>query len=229
MQRVPTGYFVPFQPAQGDADGRWVLGFWLDERPVTNAEFLAFVREHPRWRRSRVSPRAADAAYLSHWAGDLELGATTGPQQPVTFVSWFAARSYCRARGARLPTEAEWEWAALPAGSGEQAAVRERSFAFFGRPRRLLPDAGASAPNRYGLRDQHGVVFEWIADLPKRRTASAARRQDELARGAFCGGGAAGAADVRDYAAFVRHALRASLEPRFALHHLGFRCARSVR
>lgn len=224
MQRVPTGYVVSFQPASADPAGRWVFAFWLDERPVTNAEFLAFVRESPRWRRSQVSPQGADAAYLSHWAGDLELGTQAGPHQPVTFVSWFAAQSYCQARGARLPTEAEWEWAAMPAGAGEERQIRERSFAFYGRPRRMLPDAGASAPNRYGLRDQHGVVFEWISDLPKQRAASGP--QDES--GAFCGGGAAGAADVRDYAAFVRHALRSSLEPRFALHHLGFRCARSV-
>ena len=39
MQRVPTGYLVPFQPAEADTAGRWVRAFWLDERPVTNAEF----------------------------------------------------------------------------------------------------------------------------------------------------------------------------------------------
>lgn len=221
MRLVPAGEYSPFQPAQGSAAERWIEAFWLDERPVTNAEFLAFVGEHPRWRRSRVLPHVGDATYLAHWAGDLELGPAAGPHQPVTFVSWFAATSYCRARGARLPTEAEWEWAALPAGPEEQMEIRARTLAFYARPRQFLPDAGASPANRYGLRDQHGVVFEWVSDF----LASQAALAD---RGAFCGGSAAGAGDVGDYAAFMRLALRSSLEARFALHHLGFRCARSA-
>ena len=57
-----------------------------------------FVRGHERWRRSRVTRLFAEEAYLSHWAGDLELGPDAGPTQPVTFVSWFAAMAYCRSR-----------------------------------------------------------------------------------------------------------------------------------
>src|SRR5690606_25057313 len=71
MRLVPAGYVIAFQPAEGDAAGSWVAPFWLDERPVTNAEFLAFVRERPVWRRSRASRRAVDDSYLAHWAGDL--------------------------------------------------------------------------------------------------------------------------------------------------------------
>lgn len=227
MQLVPTGYHFPFHPVQGGAEGRWIDAFWLDERPVTNAEFLAFVEEHPLWRRSQVSSDVADSSYLSHWAGDVELGPQVGPNQPVTFVSWFAAASYCNARGARLPTEGEWEWAATPVGPEEQAEIRARTFAFFGRPRQALGDAGETPPNRYGLRDQHGVVFEWVSDFQESRSARADRQPDRRRLESFCGGGAAGAADVRDYAGFMRHAFRSSLEPRFALHHLGFRCARS--
>jgi len=229
MRLVPAGYVIAFQPAEGDAAGSWVAPFWLDERPVTNAEFLAFVRERPVWRRSRASRRAVDDSYLAHWAGDLELGPDAGPRQPVTFVSWFAANSYCDAREARLPTEAEWEWAALPAGPEEQAEIHERTLAFYGRPRRQLPDAGASPANRYGIQDLHGVVFEWVSDLPGGRAALDGRADAGRERDAFCGGDAAAAADVRDYAGFVRRALRSSVEARFALHHLGFRCARSAR
>jgi formylglycine-generating enzyme required for sulfatase activity len=228
MQLVPAGYWIPFHAAGGSAAGRWIGAFWLDERPVTNAEFLAFLRERPRWRRARVSPQDADASYLAHWAGELELGPQAGPSQPVTFVSWSAASSYCRAREARLPTEAEWEWAAMPAGPEEELEIRARILAFYGRPRQALPDAGASPANRYGLRDQHGVIFEWVSDFEASRAPPDGRPAAEREPDGWCGGGAAAGRDVRDYAGFMRHAFRSSLEARYALHHLGFRCARSA-
>jgi len=228
MRLVPAGYYIPLHPTP-EGGGHWVEAFWLDERPVTNAEFLAFVGEHPRWLRSRIPPIFADATYLAHWEGDLELGPQAGPGQPVTFVSWFAAMSYCQAREARLPTEAEWEWAAMPAGPEEQVEIRERSLAFYARPRQPLPDAGASPPNRYGLRDQHGVVFEWVLDFQKSRAAAGGRQKGDREVDAWCGGSAAGAGDVGDYPGFMRHAFRSSLEARYALHHLGFRCARSAQ
>jgi formylglycine-generating enzyme required for sulfatase activity len=43
-----------------------------------------------------------------------------------------------------------------------------------------------------------------------------------------CGGGALGAADARRYTSFMRVAFRSSLQASYALHHLGFRCARSA-
>ena len=66
---------------------------------VTNEDYLEFVKRHPEWRRSKVSPLFTDDAYLSHWKGDLDPGPGAGARQPVTFVSWFAASAYCRARG----------------------------------------------------------------------------------------------------------------------------------
>lgn len=228
MRRVSGGELASFYPVDGELATVRVEPFWLDERPVTNGEFLAFVREHPRWRRSRASALFTDDAYLSHWAGDLELGPNARAGQPATFVSWFAAAAYCRSRDARLPSESEWEWAAAPAGEAEETEIRERTLAFYGRPRRPLPDAGASPPDRHGLRDLHGVVWEWVADFHASLVASDNRQEVDRELDRFCGGGALGAGDVRDYAAFMRFAFRSSLEGRFALRHLGFRCARSA-
>ena len=90
MARVPACSYAAFYPVKGEQPLS-VAEFWLDERPVTNAEFLEFVRAQERWRRSRVARLFADEAYLSSWAGDLELGPAAEPAQPVTFVSWFAA------------------------------------------------------------------------------------------------------------------------------------------
>ncbi len=229
MALVPAGTYAPFYPIEGEAP-QPVAAFWLDERPVTNEELLGFVRGHERWRRSRASPLFVDAAYLSSWAGDLELGPELKPEQPVTFVSWFAASAYCRSLGKRLPTEAEWELAANPPleSAEDRAEARRRILAFYARPRGPLPLAGRTPPNAHGLRDLHGVVWEWVADS-NASVALADNRQDrDPENEQFCGGAAAGASDPESYATFMRFAFRASLEATYSLHHLGFRCARNA-
>jgi len=229
MRRVAAGAYTPFYPVRGEGD-LLVAAFDLDARPVTNAEFLAFVTQHPEWRRSRALPLMTDEAYLSHWAADLALGDSALPDQPVTFVSYFAAAAYCASLGKRLPSEAEWEWAASAGQRDEmsRAETTRRILAFYARPRGTLAPVGASPPDAQGIYDLHGLIWEWVEDF-NASFASADNRQDrdlELQR--FCGGASVGAQDVKDYAAFMRFAFRSSLEARFALHHLGFRCARSV-
>jgi formylglycine-generating enzyme required for sulfatase activity/cytochrome oxidase Cu insertion factor (SCO1/SenC/PrrC family) len=222
MKRIPGGTYRPFFRVKGET-AREVAPFDLDERPVTNGEYLAFVRENPSWARSRVGRVEADESYLSHWAGDLELGADADAQAPVTFVSWFAATAYCHAQGKRLPGEAEWERAAMPEAA--DAAARDdaerRILAFYGGPRGPLPHAGDTPPNAFGVRDLYGVVWEWVADWGEALPAS-----DPGAD--VCGGAAALAGAPEDYATLMRFEFRASVEPRFALHHLGFRCARDA-
>lgn len=229
MAAIPGGRYAAFYPVKGELPQE-LAPFWLDERPVTNAEFLAFVRGHERWRRSRVSRLFAEDSYLSGWAGDLELGPEAEAERPVSFVSWFAAAAYCRSVGKRLPSEAEWEFAANPAS--DDAFVKDelarRVLAFYARPRGVLPRAGDTPPNAYGVRDLHGVIWEWVADW-NASLAPADNRQDrDPEKDAFCGGAAVGASDPASYATFMRFAFRSSLEATYALHHLGFRCARST-
>ncbi|MDH5566115.1 MAG: formylglycine-generating enzyme family protein [Myxococcales bacterium] len=230
MLRVAGGEYVPFYPVRGEGNVS-VAPFDLDATPVTNAAFLEFARAHPAWRRSRASPLFVDAAYLSHWVGDLDLGDAARGNQPVTFVSYFAAVAYCRSAGKRLPTEAEWEWAALatPEGGESPSEVTQRILAFYARPRGDLAAVGTTPANRWGIHDLHGLIWEWVEDF-NASFASADNRQDrDLELGRFCGGASVGAEDVKDYAAFMRFGFRASLEARYALHHLGFRCARSLQ
>jgi formylglycine-generating enzyme required for sulfatase activity len=224
---VPGGFYAPPASVAG-ARIESVAAFWLDERAVTNEEYLAFVTRNPAWRRSRAPRALADAAYLSSWVGDLEPGAGAPLDRPVTFVSWFAASAYCRDAGKRLPTEAEWELAANPPERDPVARARTRSriLAFYGRPRGPLPRAGQGPPNDYGLRDLHGVIWEWVAEDGSPRSAAAEPSAADA--GQFCGAGAAGAGDAEDYAAFMRFAFRDSLAASYALHHLGFRCARDA-
>ena len=86
---------------------------------------------------------------------------------------------------------------------------------------------GSTPPNAYGIRDLHGVVWEWVEDFNASFAASDARSDRERELEKICGGGAVGADDSRSYTTFMRTAFRSSLEATYALHHLGFRCARS--
>ena len=229
MIRIPGGRYAPFYPVKGERPTD-VAPFLLDAVPVTNAQFLEFVRAHPEWRRSGVSPLFAEAAYLASWAGDLEPGGEAATDAPVTFVSWFAADAYCAAAGKRLPTEAEWELAAAPAAAdpAERAETERRLLAFYARPRGPLPRVGSTPPNAYGVRDLHGVVWEWVEDFNASVAPSDSRSDRERALEQVCGGSAVGAADAKRYTTFMRVAFRSSLEATYALHHLGFRCARSL-
>lgn len=209
-----------------------VAPFELDRMPVTNGEYLEFVRAHPAWRRSRVSRLFADEGYLRHWRGDLDPGPRAPLASPVVWVSWFAARAYAGAHDARLPTVAEWE---LAAAADETRRDASRDPAFLGRLREwyarpsatLLPAVGRSRPNAWGVHDLHGLVWEWTLDFQSALVSGESRGDASLERSLFCGAGATAAADFADYAAFMRFAYRASLEADYTTAQLGFRTARS--
>ena len=109
----------------------------MDRRTVSNADFARFVDEHPEWRRDRVARVFADTGYLKHWqaqprpAPDLDA-------QPVTQVSWFAAKAYCEAHGARLPTWYEWEFVAAASATAPDARAdpewRQAILDWYARP-----------------------------------------------------------------------------------------------
>ena len=111
MAAIPEALYRPLFRGEKDAKEIPIAAFQLDVRPVTNGEFLAFVRENPKWQRAQVKRLFADERYLAHWADDLDLGSARA-EQPVTNVSWFAAKAFAASRGMRLPTTAEWEVAA---------------------------------------------------------------------------------------------------------------------
>lgn len=202
-----------------------VAAFRLETHPVTNAEFLAFVTARPGWRRSRVARVFADERYLVHWASDLDLGSAP-PRAPVTHVSWFAARAFARWCGRRLPTVAEWERAAAPEAMGDGAEVTRRLLDWYSRPTpEVLGDVGTTTVSVHGVWDLHGLVWEWTEDWNGSLATGDGRGDRDREGSRFCGGGAIGAVRPEDYAAFMRFALRASLEARGTTRNLGFRCA----
>jgi sulfatase modifying factor 1 len=223
---VGPGTYRPLYPVEGGARTEPVAAFYLDETPVTVADFAAFVATHPEWRRDRVSRLFADADYLSDWAGPDGPGALP-VASPVTRVSWFAARAYCRERDARLPTEAEWELAAAGNAAGRMSeADMEQVLAWYGRPSSAgLPAVGSSPPNGWGAHDLHGVVWEWVEDFNAALVSVDNREQGGADTARFCGAGALSAADREDYAAFMRVAFRSALQAPSTTRNLGFRCA----
>lgn len=223
MAVVGPGTYRPLYPASPAGRSIPVAAFRLDRVPVTNGDFLAFVRAHPAWRRDRIAPALADERYLARWAAPDALGAGVDARQPVVEVSWFAARAYCAARGMRLPSRAQWEVAAAAsetaADASGDAAWKARMLDLYTRPAPArLPEVGQTRPDVWGVRDLHGVVWEWVQDFE----ASGGTRDGSLR---FCAGGASSAVDDTDFAAFEREAMRSALRASYTTSSLGFRCA----
>ncbi len=233
MVRISAGSYKPlYETATGALDVE-VAAFDLGVQPVTNAEYLAFVRANPTWQRSAVAPLFAEDGYLRDWAGDTDLGHNALPASPVVDVSWFAARAYAEWVGARLPTTDEWEYAASASatridGRSDPAFVRT-ILARYSRPTpRPLPAAGQGAPNVWGVRDLHGLVWEWTGDTASSLVTSDSRNSSDADSRRFCAAGAVGASDFHDYAAFLRYGFRGGLEAQFTVPNLGFRIARDA-
>lgn len=231
VAQVPVGPGVwrPIFPPEEGVEEIAVPAFKMDVLAVTNGQFLAFVLENPEWRRDRLSRTFADEGYLKSWSAPDQLGPGMRANQPVTQVSWFAARAYCTWRGARLPTVAEWELAAAAseteADASQDPAFRERILGWYAQPGSApLADVGQGPANYWGARDLHGLIWEWTEDFNSMLVSGDNREQKGADKAQFCGAGALEARDRGDYAAFMRVANRSSLEAHYTTSTLGFRC-----
>lgn len=230
---VKGGRFESVMAARPGVSTVDLSAFRLAVTPVTNAQFAIFVSRHPEWQRDRVRALFANDRYLSHWP------AADGPapgqaQQPVTQVSWFAARAYCMAQGRRLPTWHEWEYAAaadaVRPDARDDPDWRQRQLDWYAQPAGgVLADVGQSPPNVYGVRDLHGLVWEWVEDAGSLMVSADNREQGEdpdTLR--FCGAGAATLEQKEQYAVLMRVAMLSSLKASYTTATLGFRCARDA-
>jgi len=228
---IPATGFTSVIETEASAKPVQVAAYALRVEPVTNAEFLAFVAAHPEWRRDRVPSVFADARYLAHWRAADALGEQASPAQPVTQVSWFAAQAYCESEHARLPSWIEWERAAAASATVADArgdpAWRRQLLDWYAKPSSAPLAVIGAAPNLYGVRDLHGLVWEWVDDQASMMVTSDSRDQNDPDRLKFCGSAALSLRDRDNYALLMRIALLSSLQAVDTTANLGFRCARA--
>jgi formylglycine-generating enzyme required for sulfatase activity len=226
--RLPGGVFTTVLPPAAGTPTTEVAPFTMDRALVSNAEFARFLKNHPQWARDRIPRLFADESYLKHWSSATAPGDAIA-RQPVTQVSWFAASAYCEARGARLPGWYEWEYAAAASEKRADArgdpAWRQRVLEWYAKSARgALPEAGASAPNYFGIRDLHGVAWEWVEDAGGMLVSDDGREQGD-GSGRFCGAGAASFEQKENYAMLMRIAMLSSMKAAYSSASMSFRCA----
>jgi formylglycine-generating enzyme required for sulfatase activity len=227
--KVPGATFETILPPAPDVKSATVADFELDRTPVTNAQFAAFVAKNPRWRRDKVARAFAETGYLRHWSSEATPARGT-EKQPVTQVSWFAAKAYCEAQGAHLPTWHQWEWVAAASPTQRDArkdpAWRQRILDWYARPAAdALPDVGTREPDIYGVRDVHGLVWEWVLDLGSMMVSADNREQGDPDLSKFCGSGALSLEQKDNYAMLMRIATLSSMKATYTSKTMGFRCA----
>ena len=141
--------------------------FWIDRYLVTNRQFREFIGRHPEWQPERVSNELENGNYLKDWQhGSFPEGRA---DHPVVNVNWYAAMAYCQAQGKRLPSEAEWEYAArgglkaplFPWGD-EPANPKLANYSAAGL--HTTSPVDGHPPNGYGIYDMAGNVWEFLAD-----------------------------------------------------------------
>jgi formylglycine-generating enzyme required for sulfatase activity len=113
-------------------------GFWLGQTEVTNAAYHRVVAS------ARFPPNE----------GNL----------PVVGVSWREAKAYCAAIGGRLPTEAEWEYAARAGTTGAYYGVPSKIAWFASNSGGVRHEVATKQANAYGLYDTLGNASEWVLD-----------------------------------------------------------------
>lgn len=205
--------------------------YYIDTYEVTNAQYLACEFDQqcnqPRNTRYYDSP-----SFRNH---------------PVVFVTWSMAANYCAWRGARLPTEAEWEKAARANGTemlyypwgnrfnGDLLNFCDINCAQSGKNKSYNDGFSDTAPvgiyeggkSPYGAYDMAGNVIEWVADWydkdyyfisPSNNPLGPESGTHRVLRGG----------SWYSNQNYVRTFVRTSLSPTVAYNYVGFRCARSV-
>ena len=171
MFLIPAGEFqMGSNDSEADDDEKpvhtvYIDAFYMDKYEVTNAQYKGFIRANPEWGKDRINRSFHDGDYLKYWNGnDYPSGEAN---HPVVYVSWYAAMAYAKWAGKRLPTEAEWEYAARGGLSGKKypwGNNLDSSKANYGRNVGTTTAVGKYSPNGYGLYDMAGNVWEWCLD-----------------------------------------------------------------
>ena len=230
MVLITGGSFKPFFGS--DTSIVKVETFMMDEHPVTNRQFLAFVKANPQWRKSNVKRLFADESYLINWVSDTILPLNINPDAPVCSVSWFAAKAYSESVNKRLPTLDEWEYTARAdeklADARKVKDYSDRIIKLYMIKDRQFNPVKQHNPNYWGVYDMFDLIWEWTDDFNSVLSTGDSRESSYDNKGLFCAGSATSATDLMNYAAFMRFGFRTSLKANYTVSNLGFRCAKDI-
>lgn len=232
MANITAGEYRPLY-LSSDSPLVSVAPFMLDKQPVTNRQYKKFVVENPKWQRDAVPSLFVESAYLSHWVNTSNQyePKSTDLENPVIYVSWYVAQAYCQAQNKRLPTVAEWEYVAqasfIQKDGSQESGYNQKILDWYAKAAMQTPtEVGKDQPNYWGVHNMHGLIWEWTEDFNSELISGESRNDSSVDKELYCASGSAGAASPSDYAAFMRYGFRSSLNAKFTLNSLGFRCAK---
>ena len=229
MVSIKGGEYIPLYGR--DSMKVTIQDFLMDVYPVTNKEFLDFVKEHPKWKKTKAIRLFVDESYLYQWRNDTLLGVNQKMNSPATNISWFAAKSYCESKEKRLPTVDEWEYVAMANQTIPDArklkTYNEYILGWYEKPKSYKQTIGSTFKNYWRVYDLHGLVWEWTSDFNSVLVSGESRKDVDNDSNLFCGSAAIGATDLMNYAAFMRYAIRGSLKAKYTMKNLGFRCVKN--
>ena len=230
MLSIKGGSYIPLYGR--DSTAVEVKDFEMDVYPITNKDYVEFVKTYPEWQKSKALKLFVDNSYLTNWKNDLELKDSEKPNSPVTYVSWFAAKTYCECQGKRLPTVDEWEYVAMAdeiiKDARKKPSYNQQILSWYEAPRSNENTIGQNPENVWGIHDLHGLVWEWTLDFNSVLISGESRKDVDKDSNLFCGSAALGATDLMNYAAFMRYAIRGSLKAKYSMKNLGFRCVKDI-
>jgi iron(II)-dependent oxidoreductase len=160
MILIPSGEFIMGIDEGYDnspAHNVKIDSFYLDKYEITNAHYQKFCEETNR-------------QFPEFWGMEEFRSGPDFPNHPVTGVSWRDAAAFAKWAGKRLPTEAEWEYAArgglvgVKYPFGDEIDSTKANYFIMDAVRGCMP-VGSFAPNGFGLYDMCGNVVEWVADF----------------------------------------------------------------
>lgn len=248
----------------------YVSDFWIDATEVTEADYQKFVNATGYKTIAERTFTVIDKEDTIHFdRGSLEFKSKVAnwweykndinwkrnlSNHPVVHVSWYDAKAYCKWAGKRLPTEAEWEYAAKSAGEAVKfpwgneyspseiyANIWQGNF-----PLQNYQEDGylktapvkSFQPNKIGLYDMAGNVWEWCADKydfnfyqsspfnnPEGSEKSYDPQESNTIKYVMRGGSFL---CHYSYCSGYRTTARMKSSPDSAFEHVGFRCAKSA-
>ena len=182
-----TGFDINASDDEKPVHTVYLDAFYIDRYLVTNAQFKAFVDANPQWQGGIIPDEYHNGYYLDYWRRPFYKDWSypdSAANDPVMYVSWYAAMAYAQWAGKRLPTEAEWEKAARGGLVGkayswgdDRPDVNKASYYWSPMP----TPVGSYPPNGYGLYDMTGNVWQWCIDAYEEDFYARSPRRNPLA------------------------------------------------